>query len=158
MASVWVYSDGHIAQGTVKNNDYYFGSSTYQYNNEAEKLHVICQEIGHTLGLDHQSTDGSSLGTCMDYYHNTNGLDLLSMHPNAHDYDQLVTIYKHLDSFTTVNASSTKAGAAPAANGDSGDDDLGAPAGKKDQKGRDILFVKDLGGGKKILTFVIWTL
>ena len=28
-----------------------------QYNNTAEMQHVICQEIGHTFGLDHQSTD-----------------------------------------------------------------------------------------------------
>src|SRR5713101_6878645 len=58
VAQIWISGGVHITQGTVKNNDYYFGSSTYQYNNEAEKLHVICQEVGHTLGLDHQSTDG----------------------------------------------------------------------------------------------------
>jgi len=105
VATIWLQSGtSHIVQGTVKNNDYYFGSSSYQYNNTAEMQHVICQEIGHTFGLDHQSTDGSSLNTCMDYYHNTSASDTLSTHPNKHDYDELVTIYTHLDSTTTIGS------------------------------------------------------
>ena len=60
--------------------------------------HVICQEVGHTFGLDHQSTDGSSLNTCMDYYHNTSASDTRSTHPNQHDYDELGIIYSHVDS------------------------------------------------------------
>src|SRR5215813_11776679 len=85
-------------------NDTYFNTSFY--NNPNEKLHVMCQEIGHTFGLDHQSTDGSSLNTCMDYFSNTgsNANSTLSTHPNQHDYDELVTIYTHLDSFTTIAA------------------------------------------------------
>jgi len=91
-------------QGTVKNNDYYFGNSSYQYNNTAEMQHVICQEIGHTFGLDHQDETGITLNTCMDYYHNTSASDTKSTHPNQHDYDELVTIYTHLDSSTTIGA------------------------------------------------------
>jgi hypothetical protein len=104
LAQIWVTGGVHITQGVVKNNDYYFGSSSYQYNNTAEMQHVICQEIGHTFGLDHQSTDGSSLNTCMDYYHNTSASDTKSTHPNQHDYGELATIYSHLDSFSTVGA------------------------------------------------------
>ena len=59
VAQIWLTSGSHIVQGTVKNNDYYFGSSSYQYNNTAEMQHVICQEIGHTFGLDHQERDRS---------------------------------------------------------------------------------------------------
>jgi hypothetical protein len=107
VATVWLQSGTtHIVQGTVKNNDYYFGSSSYQYNNTAEMQHVICQEIGHTFGLDHQSTSGASLNTCMDYYHNTSDSDVQSTHPNSHDYQELSTIYSHLDSTTTVGAPS----------------------------------------------------
>ena len=107
VAQIWITGGVHITQGTVKNNDYYFGNSTYAYNNTAEMQHVICQEIGHTLGLDHQSTDGSSLNTCMDYYHNTSASDTKSTHPNQHDYDELATIYTHLDSFTTIGSSTS---------------------------------------------------
>jgi hypothetical protein len=102
VATIWLQTGGHIVQGTVKNNDYYFGSSSYQYNNTAEMQHVICQEIGHTFGLDHQSETGQSLNTCMDYYHNISASDTKSTHPNSHDYQELGTIYAHLDSSTTI--------------------------------------------------------
>jgi hypothetical protein len=150
VAQVWL-SGSHITQGTVKNNDYYFGSSTYQYNNTAEMQHVICQEIGHTFGLDHQSTDGTSLNTCMDYYHNTSASDTKSTHPNQHDYDELVTIYTHLDSTTTI-------GSAPAAPA-SGDLESPSEWGKLvsgSATSGSATYVRDLGQGNAVVTFVIW--
>ena len=54
---------------------------------------MICQEVGHTFGLDHQSESGESLNTCMDYYHNTSSSDTLSTHPNQGDYDELLCVY-----------------------------------------------------------------
>jgi hypothetical protein len=79
----------------VKLNDYYFSGagSSYAYNNSAEQQHVVCQEVGHTFGLDHQSETGESLNTCMDYYHNTSSTDKQSTHPNKGDYDELLCIY-----------------------------------------------------------------
>ncbi len=104
-------SGSHITQGTSKMNDSYFSSSTY--NNPNEKLHVMCQELGHTFGLTHTSEDGSSQNTCMDYYSNTgaNAGSTLSTHPNSHDYVELDTIYQHLDATTTIgfNAPSNSA-------------------------------------------------
>jgi hypothetical protein len=135
VAQIWLTSGSHIVQGTVKNNDYYFGSSSYQYNNSAEMLHVICQEIGHTFGLDHQDESGISLNTCMDYYHNTSASDTKSTHPNSHDYSQLSTIYSHLDSTTTVGA--------PAF----------SPFGAKAQTAK---FVARLSGGARLVTYVTW--
>lgn len=107
LASINVTGGVHITQGTTKMNDSYFASSTY--NNPNERLHVMCQEVGHTFGLDHQSEDGSSLNTCMDYFSNTgaNAGSTLSTHPNQHDYDELLTIYKHLDSTTTIGLLTT---------------------------------------------------
>jgi hypothetical protein len=96
IAQIWIYrGGGHIAQGVVKLNDYYFSGagSSYAYNNSAEELHVICQEVGHAFGLDHQSETGASLNTCMDYYHNTSPSDTQSTHPNQGDYDELRCIY-----------------------------------------------------------------
>jgi hypothetical protein len=152
VAQIWVTGGVHITQGTVKNNDYYFGSSTYQFNNEAEKLHVICQEVGHTLGLDHQSTDGTSLNTCMDYYHNTSASDTKSTHPNQHDYDELGIIYGHLDSTTTVGAS--RAAAAGAALDEP--DEWGKLV-SSSKEGHSATFERDFGGGNKVVTFVIFT-
>lgn len=153
VAQIWITGGVHITQGTVKNNDYYFGSSTYQYNNEAEKLHVICQEVGHTLGLDHQSTDGSSLNTCMDYYHNTSDSDTLSTHPNQHDYDELVTIYTHLDTLTTVSSSTTNL---PAfiANGDFSEPSTWGRL--VSTNARSSTYERDFGAGRKVVTHVIW--
>ncbi len=107
LASINLDSNGHISQGTAKMNDSYSSSWTGDPN---EARHVMCQEVGHTFGLDHQSTDGSSQSTCMDYSSSPN-----STRPNAHDYDELVTIYSHTDSynsFSTSAASFTNAQAA----------------------------------------------
>ncbi len=150
LAQIWITGGEHITQGVVKNNDYYFGSSTYQYNNTAEMQHVICQEIGHTFGLDHQSTDGSSLNTCMDYYHNTSASDTKSTHPDQHDYDELATIYAHVDSTTTVG----QAASSPSAVGVPGADDNGTPFGASPAKGS--WYVQDLGNGERLLTHIFW--
>ena len=101
IASVWT-SSGHIAQATVRLNDTYFASASY--NTPAWRRFVMCQEIGHTFGLDHQDEThtNTNLGSCMDYTRdpsgrlNTNGT-LSNEHPNAHDYDQLALIYSHTD-------------------------------------------------------------
>jgi hypothetical protein len=76
-------------------NDYYFsgGGSSYTYNNSAQMQHVVCQEVAHTFGLDHQDESGASLDTCMDYYHNTSSSDLKSTKPNAGDFGELTCIY-----------------------------------------------------------------
>ena len=105
-------SGSHITQGSAKLNDTYFNTATY--NNPNERRHVMCQEIAHTFGLNHQSTDGTSLNTCMDYFSNTgtNATSTLSTRPNKHDFDQLNTIYGgHLDSTTTVAASAATSAA-----------------------------------------------
>src|SRR5882762_6919621 len=94
----------HITQGSAKMNDTYFNTATY--NNPNEREHVMCQEVAHTFGLDHQSTSGASLNTCMDYFSNTgaNAGSTASTKPNAHDFEELSIIYQHLDSSTTVAA------------------------------------------------------
>lgn len=113
--------------------------------------HVICQEIGHTFGLDHQSTDGSSLNTCMDYYHNTSAKDTKSTHPNQHDYDELAIIYAHLDSYTTL-------GAAPASAAQANFDSPGEWGQLVSGAARrgESTYVRDLGNRNFLVTFVIW--
>ncbi|MBI2285764.1 hypothetical protein HYU82_02990 [Candidatus Saccharibacteria bacterium] len=144
VATVWI-NGSHIYQGTVKVNDSYFNNATY--NTPAWRNMVMCQEVGHTLGLDHQDTDFSNapLGTCMDYTADP----AANQHPNQHDYDQLAEIYAHLDSTTTVNQVQQQ-GASRA----------NAPEpqswGQLVRKhGKNALYVQDLGKGHKIFTFVI---
>jgi hypothetical protein len=97
LAQIWINNTSHITQGAVKLNDTYM--SRAPYNTDAEKNHVMCQEVGHIFGLGHQDESGADLGTCMDYSTSIN-----SQHPNFHDYEQLEQIYAHLDSFTTIAA------------------------------------------------------
>lgn len=148
VASVWVSGD-HITQGAVKVNDSYF--NTKKYNTPAWRRLVMCQEVGHTLGLDHQDEifTNPNLGTCMDYTDNPLGPPS-NEHPNLHDYDQLEWIYAHLDSITTVNQSS-----ASSANNDFSAQDFGKRL-RQTVKGKTSLYENDLGGDGKILTFVLW--
>ncbi len=146
LAQIWI-SGSHITQGAVKVNDTYFNTATY--NTPAWRNLVMCQEVGHTLGLDHQDeTFGNpNLGTCMDYTSDPS----TNQHPNAHDYEQLVSIYTHLDSSTTLSAG------VPGSKGQ----DLDEPhqwgkVVKKDKKGRPSLLERDLGNGEKVFTFVVW--
>ena len=97
LASINLDSNGHISQGTAKMNDSYSSTWTTDPN---EARHVMCQEVGHTFGLDHQSTDGSSQATCMDY-----SSSATSTRPNQHDYDELAIIYAHADSYNSYSTS-----------------------------------------------------
>lgn len=149
LAQIWITGGVHITQGAVKMNDSYF--SLAQYNNTSERQHVMCQEVGHTFGLDHQSTDRSSLNTCMDYYFNTSDTDTKSIHPNAHDYEELGIIYAHLDSTTTI---ALKVAAGAGAGAGNGADGNGTPPGASPERGS--WYVQDLGGGRSLVTHIFW--
>jgi len=147
VAQVWV-SGSHITQGTVKVNDTYFNTATY--NKPEWKNLVMCQEVGHTLGLDHQDEDfnNANLGTCMDY--TSNPLD--NQHPNQHDYDELATIYAHLDTSTTLSSS-----VAPSARGSfDTPGEWGRLVSGSSNPRSVAAYQRDLGGDQKLFTFVIW--
>ncbi len=101
LASISI-SGSHITQGTAKVNDSYYTAGS-KYDTPYWRAHVMCQEVGHDFGLGHQDESGADLHTCMDYYNMAQPHDH-TMHPNQHDYDQLVSIYSHLDSTTTIGA------------------------------------------------------
>ena len=108
LASINLDSQGHISQGTAKMNDSY-----NSYFTAEERNHVMCQEVGHLFGLGHTSEDGSVQSTCMDY-----SSDPSSQWPNAHDYQELETIYAHLDSYNSysIGAAAAASSASSAAN------------------------------------------
>lgn len=143
LAQIWT-SGSHIVRATAKMNDSYLASSSYT---ETNRQQVICQEIGHDWGLGHQDESGKDLNTCMDY---ADALD--NPDPNAHDYQQLETIYNsHTDSTTTV--ASLPADVANA--------ELDAPEQwgqivRETGNGRSVLYERDFGNGNKVFTFVYW--
>lgn len=155
LASINITGGVHITQGSSKMNDTYFTTSTY--NNPNERLHVMCQEIGHTFGLDHQSTDGSSQNSCMDYFSNTgaNSGSTLSTHPNAHDYDQLSTTYAHLDTTTTVGLMLFLR--IPAGEEVTNDARSWGRLVSQSANGRSSTYERELSNGTKTVTHVFWT-
>jgi hypothetical protein len=133
LAQIWTRGR-HIRRALARMNDSYLSSPNYSNTN---KQHVMCQEVGHGYGLGHQDESGADLNTCMDY---SNALDNPS--PNAHDYQQLETIYNsHVDSSSTVGS------AVPAGSG-------------RVIHRRDGLHtsytVRDLGNGFRLHEFISW--
>jgi hypothetical protein len=159
VAQIWVSGD-HITQGTAKVNDFYHDSPPY--NSYSWKQLVICQEIGHTYGLDHQNEDFNTDETtsCMEYTSLPQGNES----PDNHDYQQLEDIYAHLDGGGgggNCNPHSPKCNAnqAPPA--------FNMPLPALEQWGEHVytspnggqsIFVQDFGGGFKVITHVTWTL
>ena len=144
----------HITAATTRVNDSYFNTPTY--NTRGWRNLVMCQEVGHDFGLDHQDeTFGNqNLGTCMDYTNDPDGggsYGASNEHPNRHDYDQLEAIYDHTDSISTVGAFG-----------------LVAPQDQQNEpeswgklvrslgNGRVQMFDLDLGRGRRIITHVFW--
>lgn len=165
LAQIWITGGEHITQAVAKMNDTYFNTATY--DTPAWRRLVMCQEIAHDFGLDHQDEvfNNANLGSCMDYTNDPDGgpggaseTDPSNEHPNQHDYDQLEIIYAHLDSTTTIGQSvNNNAKTPPAMN----DLDLNNPGQwgrlvSSSRNGRVQVYELDFGNGNKILTHVFW--
>jgi hypothetical protein len=129
----------------------------------------MCQEVGHTFGLDHQDENFTNvnLGTCMDYTDDPDGViygELDNRHPNEHDYDMMATIYEHL------NSTSTGDGDGGGGNGrkpkkTSIEDDKSPNSRsewgqeiRQDAQGRGSLFARTLSNGQILVTHVLWAI
>lgn len=155
IAQIWL-SGSHITKAVTKVNDTYFNTQTF--NTPPWRGLVMCQEIGHTFGLDHQDENFSNpnLGTCMDYTGDPDGPPS-NEHPNDHDYEQLALIYAHLDSFTKpIGKAGYKGGHDDTVDEADSTEDHGKGL-RKTTKGKTSLYERDLGNGEKVLTFILWT-
>ncbi|MDX1480515.1 MAG: hypothetical protein R3315_02505 [Woeseiaceae bacterium] len=126
IAGISIDTNGHIVRGYTKLNDTYFSWS--YYNTPAWKQSVTCQELGHDIGLGHQDEDfdNQSLFSCMDYQ------DPPYEYPNAHDYEQLNTIYGHTDSYDSYDDGGSGGGGNDGGEGNG----CNAPPGKGCNKAR----------------------
>ena len=167
IAGISITGGTHITQAYTKLNDTYF--DTAQYNTPAWRRLVTCQEIAHDFGLDHQDETfaNTNLGSCMDYTDDPDGgaggassNDPSNEHPNSHDFQQLESIYAHLDSTTTVGAA-LPAITPPAMRNLvlNGVEQFG-PIVKvvKNGPGLATYHEQDFGNGNKVITHVFWTL
>jgi hypothetical protein len=152
VAQIWASGD-HIVQGIVKLNDsYLLGGGSY--DTDAWRQLVVCQEVGHTFGLDHQDEDFSNpnLGTCMDY---TSSPDS-NQHPNGHDYEQLQTIYEHLDG-GSGGGGGGGGGNCPPRNPHCQGSLGNAPPFSEASRANGSVYVDHLSGGLTRITHVFWT-
>jgi hypothetical protein len=170
IAQIWIGSGQHIVQAITKVNDTYF--DTAEYNTSAWRRLVMCQEIAHDFGLDHQDENftNQNLGTCMDYTDDPDGTlknQLSNVSPNAHDYEQIASIYSHLDGSGTGGGGGGGGRGRPGGAGARGTlpgqafshlpDNSQASWGLLiASNGRIARYVLDLGNGNLIFTFVIW--
>ncbi len=145
LTTIWAYGD-EIAQVTIKINDTYF--QTPKYDTKAWRNYVMCHEVGHALGLDHQDEDfhNETLRTCLDLTDRPKS----NQRPNRIDYRDLERIYAEADETDKVSqlpaARSTDRAPAADAWGDlvSGSAESG-----------ERTFVADLGNGRRIITKVL---
>jgi hypothetical protein len=164
VAQIWIGPGSHITQATTLVNDTYFNSP--QYDSDAWRRFVICQEIGHAFGLDHQDErfTNTNIGTCMDYTDDPDGTiegQLSNLRPNAHDYEQLVSIYSHLDGGGGGGrgrsaAAGSRPDLPPQAAGFVPDRAQASWGRLVSSNGRLARYVLDFGNGNLIYTFVIW--
>lgn len=167
-------SSGHIIAARVGLNDTYFAYASY--NSPAWRQFVVCQEVGHTFGLDHQdeTKTNANLGSCMDYTSDPSGTKgtngtLGNLRPNAHDYDQLKLIYGHNDGWqlsSTQPISTAALGAAEQLVRRGIPNEFGMPSFDRrewgrivaiDRKGRGRVFSSRPSAGVELTTFVLWT-
>lgn len=167
IASIWATRgrSNHITQATTRVNDTYF--NTAPYNSQAWRDFVMCQEIGHAFGLDHQDEafTNVNLGTCMDYTNDPDGSingEASNLHPNQHDYDQLAEIYAHLNS-TDGGGNGKGGGRKPKKSSASEDRSPNnaaewGQAVRQDAQGRNSVFVRTLTNGQILITHVLWAI
>jgi len=176
IAQIWVSGGTDIVQATTRLNDFYFlTDAQYKaiYDTPEWRQFVMCQEVGHDFGLDHQDENfyNPNLGSCMDY----TASPASNQHPNQHDYDQLASMY-----LTSSGGGGKKkpGGGGGGGGGGRGKGGTGQfPDGVPDvaqfrtpidspgawgqlvrSNGRVALYDLDLGFGNHIFTFVVWAL
>lgn len=169
LATVW--TDGkHVVKGTVKLNDSFH--EQLPYSTPTAKQHVLCMEVGHTLGLDHIAS-----GTCM----NDDPLLATQLYtaPDAHDNEQLAKIYAHKHREITRDKRKHHSGHKHRSRTDSGAGDhsnhnhthrprIGGqtdpfsaaesvpPDPVRAELGEVTVLVEDLGGGRQRITHILW--
>ncbi len=132
LATVWTQGK-HITQGVVQINDGYFQTGDLAL--PTGKQSVMCQEVGHILGLNHIQSQ-----TCM----NNSAAGSAFVSPYPHDNEQLARSYGHKDSKKVASASAFSA------------DELAPPNPTFDALGGATRLVENLGGNRYRVTHVIW--
>jgi predicted Zn-dependent protease len=84
-----------IEAATLQLNDSFFNQKNGQYNDYNARLHTMCHEMGHTIGLEHVDTTSCMNDSQYAVFH--------YVKPINKDFRDLERIYKNTDSYTTVD-------------------------------------------------------
>jgi len=109
-----LFLNEHIIAVSIRLNDHYFRGTG---DTPEERRLVMCQEIGHGLGLyldignllrgftGHRDIklDNSNLGTCMDYTDNPVKAGISNISPDQYDFDYLKKIHDHYDDVINID-------------------------------------------------------
>jgi hypothetical protein len=185
IAQIWT-SNGSISQASAKLNDTYLtesyytnyknmGFGGYQYASATDALNadrqlVLCQEVAHGFGMDHDDENFSdnNTGTCMDYGNSP----MFDEHPRYADFAVLERMYcpvgdcPDLPTSTTTTTSPRDTASAgqevgtvdpvPVGEEINNDPSFWGEVTEYDGKGRPSHYHKNLGNGKAVETFVIY--
>ena len=84
-----------IEAATLQLNDSFFNQKNGQYNDSNARLHTMCHEMGHTIGLEHVDTTSCMNDSQYAVFH--------YVKPINKDFRDLARIYSNTDSYTTVD-------------------------------------------------------
>lgn len=84
-----------IEAATLQLNDSFFNQKGGQYNDYNARLHTMCHEMGHTIGLEHVDTTSCMNDSQYAVFH--------YVKPINKDFRDLARIYSNTDSYTTVD-------------------------------------------------------
>jgi hypothetical protein len=131
----------HIEAVTVQLNDSFLYAPNSRYNSNAARLHTMCHELGHAMGLEGHEDNRSCMNDSQFAVFNY-------VTPIRKDFRDLERIYSHKDRETTVSSAkvTSEGFVAPTS----------IPAVPSEGAASETVSVQKLADGGTVVTYIIW--